>query len=257
MFDHLVLKQPLCLSVNILSSTDPYDMLLKNESFKLTDMHDCVEAVRHIATNSLTTLAPLESMKFTVEFSEEFLYYLKIQLLSYDASMTYYQTRSESLFEMFKTKDQQTRLLIETINAYFLLNSIISRKEKHSKLVVTSSICLKKFIEEYLQVEFEKDPFKTAKESLTNELKALLKKCKTLRDEETNEQCNFCQGKLNGGRICNNNHSTVRCSITKLQLPLSSKTICSNCQCCINDLTILKEITKKTEFFCIFCDRRL
>lgn len=253
MFDHLVLKQPLCLSVNILSTTDPYNMLLKNPTFKLTGLYDCVEAVRHIAINNLETLAPLEAMSYKIGFSEEFLYFLKIQLIANEASMTFYQTRSESFFEMFKTNAEQMRMLIETINAYFLIRSIALRKEKHSNLTQTSIRCLKAFIESYIQVEFVKEPLKTAKEALTNELEGLFVNWENSSHIEA-EKCNICQEELNEGLVCRNNHEIVRCVITKLQLPLCANNFCSNCQCSIHDLLTLKTITEREEFFCPFCD---
>lgn len=255
MFDHLTLKQPIVLSVNILSTTDPYDILLQNKSLKLTELYDCVEAARHIASNSLTSLEPLETMTFKIGLNEEFLYFLKLQLIVNDASMTYYQTRSETLFEMFKSTDRQVRMLIETINAYFLLKSITSRKEKHSTLVQTSIHCLKGFIESYLQEDFEKEPLKTSKETLTNELESFLTKCKLSSNFEV-EQCKYCQEKIDGSLLCPNNHQLARCSITKLQLPLEPGNSCSNCHCCVMDVSTLKEIIQKEDFYCLFCDQQ-
>jgi len=76
-FDHLVLRQPLTVSLFQISHHDPHQILLQNPTEKFTDYYDCLEVVRFLGARDDSTLSVLEEMPYKVEISNKFLYYLK------------------------------------------------------------------------------------------------------------------------------------------------------------------------------------
>lgn len=199
MFDHLELKQPLCVSVNLHPFNDPYQMLLENESLKLTDYYDCVEAVRFIGSKKVDSLSPLESMNYRISMSEEFLYYLKIQLLSVRAKVVYYQSRSDTNFSVFLETEKDIKMLIEVMNVNFLLKFIISKKKKFSEQAQLSIRCMCNFIRNCLNC-IHKEPYKTAQEILKIELEVLLAKCQPLTNVAP-EICSYCEGTIDKEKL--------------------------------------------------------
>lgn len=257
MFDHLELKQPLCVSVNTLPFNNPYQMLLENESLQLTDYYDCVEAVRYIGSSNIQTLTPLESMDYRIAMSEEFLYYLKIQLLTVKSKSVYYQSRSATNFTRLQQTEKSIKKLIEVMNAHFLLKFIVAKKKKLSEKAQLSIRCICNFIRLYMLEEVEKEPFKAAQEILKSGLEALMNKCKISTTIEP-EVCSYCDGIIDKGNLtCEHGHQLNRCVITKLQLPITTNSICSICDCCVMDRDTLKSVTgKNSQFLCPYCDRQ-
>ena len=257
MFDHLALKQPLCISVNKNPLLDPYQMLLNNESLQLTELYDCVETVRFIGSLKLETLEPLESMEYRIAMSEEFLYYLKIQLLAVRTKLVYYQSRSDIFYAKLAKIEKYNKTLIEVMNAHFLLKFMISKKRKLSEQAQLSIHCICNFIRKYIVEEVDSEPFKAAQEILKKDLKALVDKCK---DSIINpEVCSFCEEIIDKENLtCKFDHPLSRCVITKLQIPISMSNVCINCNCSVMDLETLKSVTGKinSQFLCPFCDQK-
>lgn len=256
MFDHLVLKQPLSISINMLSNHNPYRMLMENESLQLTELYDCVEAVRFVGSTKLETLAELESMNYTIAFSEEYLYYLKIQMIVVEARLMYYQSRSDMSFETITLAGTSIKRLIEVINAFFLLKFIIGKKKKQSEQTELSVRCLSYFIRNFIKDKMIKEPFTTAQETLKTGFEELLEKCKVSTDKP--EICLYCFESIEDEKLtCKLNHPIARCIITKIQIPIGMNHFCSNCNCGVVDLETLRDVTGRDQsFLCPFCDQR-
>lgn len=247
------MKQPMTISINMLTSTnDPHKILLANPDRKLTKYQDCVEAVRYTGTLKLDSLSVLE-VDYDIGLTEEFLYHLKLQLIIIGAKLVYYQMRSDTLYDMFKDSERSVKKLIEVINAYFLLE-IILKKNVLSSRCKTSMCGLRNYLNSYLNETITKEPFQTAQTTIRNDLTSMLEKCKTVQFEP--EKCFYCQENIESEQLnCPQNHQFHRCIITKLQVPITSRNYCQNCNCCVVDLETLKEITGKDENLCMFCDR--
>lgn len=231
-------------------------MLLKNESLQLTDFYDCVEAVRIVGSTQPETLVLLESMKNTVALSEEYLYYLKIQLIAIDAKLTFYQTRSDLSFETKMETRTSMQKLIEVINISFLLKDIASKKMKLSEQAELSTRCFSYFIRNFLDEKFTKEPLITAQEKLRSDLEQLVEKCKISSSLEP-EICLYCLDVIQDGKLfCELNHKLARCVITKLQIPIGTNNFCLNCNCGIIDLDTIKSVTGRSQnLLCPFCDQ--
>lgn len=257
MFDHLVLKQPNLISVNVFSLHDPHDILIENKSLQLTDYFDCMEAARYIGTTEIESLDKLESMKFEIKLSREFQYYLKIQLIVVNASkIVHYQQRSDLVFRQLQTKKTWLRRTIDVINGSALINSILSRKDKLSNAAGQSIHCLAKMIRSFLDDETANDPFTTFQATLKAELESLLAKCAALKAKKSQELCLYCGDKIAVDKLtCKDNHEVSRCAITQLQNTFIANNICSECERCVTSLEILKEVTGKDEQLCPYCDR--
>ena len=247
--DHLTIKQPLCLSLNLFSLNSPYKILINNDSLKLTEFFDCVEAVRFIGSKRLETLQVLEAMDYEIALNAEFIYYLKVQLIVIDAKQIYYQTRSDSILELMRETELSIRQIIEVINAFIILKST---KTTHK----TAVRCLANFIRNYINEEILKEPFKTAQLTFKSELQELL-----INLPETiigsAEVCLYCAENIDTDKLtCSENHQMARCAITKLLLPLSAKSFCSICNCSVMNLATLREITGNSDILCPYCDGR-
>lgn len=256
-FDHLELKQPICVSVNMLPFNCPYQMLLENESLQLTDYYDCVEVVRYTGSIKCDSLEPLETMKYRIAMSEEFLYYLKLQLLTVNSKVLYYKSRSEKNYLKQLQTTKPIKKLIEVINAYFLLKFIASKRKKLSEQAQLSIRCLCNFIRDYISEKFEIELFKTTQDILKSDFEAQLAKCKISTSLDS-EICSYCDAIINKDHlVCEAGHQLNRCVLTKLQIPITINNACSNCYCCVLDLDTLKKVTgKSSSFLCPFCDQK-
>lgn len=254
--DHLTLKQPLHVTVNLFSGTDPYKMLMENESLRLTEFQDCVEAVRFVGTSKLETMSPLSAMDYEIGLTDDFAYYLKIQLLVTNAKLVFYKTRSETIFEVTEDTQSSIKKIIEVIYAYKILKRL-SPTKKLSKISQLSIRCLSNFINCYINEEMIKQPFLLAQQTFEKDLIEVLiavNKSESLKGLK-NELCYYCEESIDADKLtCSLNHQPVRCSITKLQLPAIVTSCCPRCNCNVMDLITLKEVTESDEQLCLYCD---
>lgn len=257
MFDHLVLKQPSIVSIGILSKNNPYQLLLENKSLRLTGMEDCVEVARFQGSFKLESLKDLEDMDYDIGLDEKFLYYLKIQLVVIGAKLIHYQTRSDSIYENLVNAMKAMRTTIAVIQAYFLLNSLVSQAIEQSVETQTSMRCLANRIRDFTLDDTLKEPFKSAQKGILPELAALLQKFE-ISPTIPPEICLYCDATIDKTKLmCDDKHHVNRCVITNLQVPVSVSHCCLNCNLPMADRNVLKEVTGKEEQFCAFCDRQL
>lgn len=257
--DHLTLKQPLHVTINLFSGSDPYKILMENESLRLTEFQDCVEAVRFIGTSKLETMTPLSGMEYDIGLTDQFAYYLKIQLLVTNAKLVFYKTRSETFFDVTQETQSSIKKIIEVIQAYKVLKRL-SLGAKLSKISLLSIRCLSNFIFLYINEEIQKQPFLLAQQMFESDLVEVLislNKSECLKGLKA-ELCYYCEENIDTDKLaCNLNHQPVRCSITKLQLPAIAVNYCARCNCNMMDLMTLKEVTGSDEQLCIYCDGHL
>lgn len=255
-FDHLVLKQPLCISINLFSKVDPSKILLNNATLKLTNFFDCVEAVRYVGSSKLESLESLEKMKLEVELSEKFLYYLKLQLIVLQAKVVYYRTRSAGAFAVVSEEYIAIKDLIEVVKTFLLLKSLVTLK-KSGEEIHRSMRCLVCILKDFLVKQITKEPFKTAQETFKADINALAVKCQ-LPNNLKAEKCLYCDEYIETNKlVCNANHTISRCVITKLQLPVGLNNFCQNCNVSVMERKVLEKIIGKDEPLCPFCDRQL
>lgn len=255
MFDHLTLKQPVTLSVHLLpSKNDPHKILINNQSRRLTEFYDCVEAVRFVGSSRIDTLKVLDDVDYDIALDDKFLYYLKLQLIVVTSKLVFYQTRSDTMFDMLREFEASIKKIIEVIKAFLLLKSLAARK----KLTNQSQLSMRRltnFLKMYTNEEIVKEPFKTAQLTFKPNLLALLDKSGSASLAKS-ETCFFCQEIIHSEKLtCESNHQSNLCVITKLQIPFSMNNTCPTCNCCVMDLTTLKDVTGNSEQFCPFCDR--
>ena len=256
-YDHLVMKQPSCLYINYFTKNDPYEIVIKNSNHQLTDFSDCLELIRYLGSVSVETLKPLEEMKYQVELSGKFLYYLKIQQLVENSKQTYYNRRSESISEVFAEKNNMVLKTIKVIRSFFLLKVLISKQEKEKlpEIVLKSAKLLRISLIQYLEDTFTAEPFKEAHSMFKNEFTSLIESSKFL-EELPKEKCSFCMEEIENDKlVCKSNHQMRRCIITKLQLSLTSINVCK-CLSGFIELETLKLVTINNKQFmlCPICD---
>ncbi|CRL00281.1 CLUMA_CG013555, isoform A [Clunio marinus] len=233
-YDHLVLKQPLVLSVNTLSNRSPQEMLIINKSRNLSRFYDCIEAVRFVGGLKLDYLSMLENRDYEIALNDEFLYYLKLQLIVVRSKLWYYQTRSSIIYSIIIDTERSIKKIIDVLRAFHLLNSLLSKKKISSEETKLSMQCLINFIDIYLKEEIKKEPFKAAQETFRNDLENLQQKCNSLKLSKLVESCLYCsQPILENQLTCTSNHILNRCAITKLQIPFEMNNICLACDCVV------------------------
>ena len=202
-------------------------------------------------------------MPFTIDINNQFVYYLKLQLLVLNAQFTYYKTRSNLKVESIKETMDALRLTIEVIKAHQLLVELINLYHQASKtqdIVLESATALRNFIKYYHTLRFAPDQAdsKRIQLALWPKLEQLVNHSKFL--EKTNlPNCEYCDGVIEKGKFfCKQNHQFARCCVTKLQLPLLHKNFCKQCQSQVQCEDILTEVVGFHHEFvmCPFCDIR-
>lgn len=251
------MKQPSCLYINYFSKNDPYEILIKNSSHQLTDYSDCLELIRYLGSVNVETLKPLEDMKYQVELSGKFLYYLKLQHLVEFSKQTYYSRRSECISEVFAEKSIMVLKTIKVIRSFFLLKVLISKQEKEKlpEIVLKSAKLLRTSLKLYLEDSFTAEPFKDAQSIFKEEFLNLIESSKFL-EQLPKEMCSFCLEEIENDKlVCKSNHQMRRCIITKLQLSLTSNNVCK-CENGFTELETLKLVTINNKQFmlCPICD---
>lgn len=263
-FDHLVNKQPVQISVNLFTKYDPFQILLINQSLKLTDFSDCVEAIRFIGSSKLETLLVLEQMNYEIGFNEDFLYYLKIQLLVVHSKLVYYHTRSKQVIEVItETKTSITQILA-IMSAYKMLNYLL-KLEKLNNVQCVAVRNAANFLRKYCNENIEKEPFKTAAENLKPTLMQVLKKsdAKIKNKKLQLEVCNFCEEVLNNTLLkCSSKHQMKRCIVTYFLTPLDCNNFCRQCKESVTTLDNLTQVLGNSPlvndfYYCPFCDTKL
>jgi hypothetical protein len=252
--DHLTLKQPIHISINQFSPNDPYKLLLENESLRLTDYHDCVELVRFVGSSNMESMVSLTAMNYDIGLTADFAYYLKIQLLVTKAKLTFYKTRSETVYEVTNERKQSIEKIIEVISAYCLLKNFVPKKNQ-SNLSQLSIRCLSNFIAGYVAEDIQSPPFNQAHAAFKEDLVSVLNKAKARAGFKGVEMCYYCDSSIEPDNLtCTANHQPPRCPITKLQLTAATSNRCSRCDCSVIDRVTLKEVTGKDDSTCIYCD---
>ncbi|KAG5678504.1 hypothetical protein PVAND_008171 [Polypedilum vanderplanki] len=263
-FDHLTNKQPAQISVNLFTKYDPFQILMDNQSLKLTDYSDCVVAVRFIGASKLETLGVLENMNYRIQLSDEFIYYLKLQLLVINIKYSFYKMRSNSISEMITRTKESILEILSVMHFFKLLQYLLSVKDLSQKQFVvirSSSIAIKN----YCNTKFEMETFKSAAETLRTQFQALLKICDT-KVEKANlppEVCHCCDENIApNSLICSQNHKLKRCIVTNLILQIDSNSFCRQCRENVVQLetfsTIFGNSFENSRFYlCPFCDSKL
>ncbi|CAO1356997.1 unnamed protein product [Diamesa serratosioi] len=196
-YDHLVMKQPSCLYINLFTKNDPYTMLIQNANHQLTDYSDCLELIRYLGSINVETLKPLEEMKFQVELNGKFLYYLKLQQLVENSKQTYYSRRSEFISDVFAERSVMVLKTIKVIRTFFLLKVLVSKQEKEKlpEIVMKSAKLLRISLRIYLEDTFTAEPFKEAQSMFKEEFVNLIESSKLL-EELPKEICSFCMEEI-------------------------------------------------------------
>lgn len=259
-FDHLVVKQPAQISINRLSKTDPFKILLNNETLRLTEFADCVEAVRFIGLGKLEELGTIENLEYSIELSNEFLYYLKLQLLVVNIKLKYYQNRSPNIYEIISANKESIKEIISAINSYFILTKIL-KQGKFSNIQRECMRCLIILLKNYCESNIQKEPFCEANQKLRPDFIKLIHKYeKMIKDKRKfhPEKCSFCQEEFSEHQLqCSLNHFVKRCIVTNLLVPLDCNNHCSQCKECVTKLETLTLILGSSHHsLCPFCDVR-
>lgn len=250
------MKQPITIAVSLMTSmNDPYRILLENPTKKLTNLFDCVEAVRYLGVVKTDSLSVLET-ECEPALTDEYIYHLKLKLIVLSAKSSYYQKRSSTYFEVLKKQESSIMKVVNLVRALLLLERMSSREELSDR-VRLSMRCLKIFIEISLKEENPQEPLISAKEVIESRLNALIGKRKT-SSHITPEVCFCCQEEIDKDRLsCSTDHQQNRCIITKLQIPISMNNRCEYCFCCTIDQQTLQELTGDVEQLCPYCDHQL
>lgn len=250
------MKQPITIAVSLMTSmNNPYRILLENPSKKLTNLSDCVEAVRYLGVVKTDSLSALET-ECEPALTDEYIYHLKLKLIVIDAKSSYYQRRSSTYFEILKEQESSMMKVVILVRALLLLERMASRQELSDRAQL-SMRCLKIFIEISLKEENPQEPLKSAKEIIESRLNALMGDRKT-SNHIAPEVCFYCQEEIDKDRLsCSKDHQQNRCIITKLQIPISMNNRCEYCFCCTIDRQTLQELTGDVEQLCPYCDHQL
>lgn len=259
-FDHLVLKQPLAINLFKISSVDPYQVLIDNPTHKLTDYYDCLELVRFLGARDQATLQPLEKLTCKTEISNKFLYFLKIQMVIYNAKFTFFKKRSNLSADSCLESINIISNTIEVVRACLTLRGILAKQVKKPselpEVVLKSAKCLRNFISLYLKLKLspERNSYQL---KLWSDVERIIEKTSFLKKFHFTEKCVYCEETIEKGElICKNDHRFARCAVTKLQLPIITKRYCKQCKRGAQTDDILKAVTfENAELMtCPICD---
>jgi hypothetical protein len=263
-YDHLVNKQPLRITINLFNTVDPFEMLMNNQSLKLTDYSDCVEAVRFIGSSKLEALGVLERMDYNIELSDVFAYYLKIQLCVVKAKIIFYTTRSsKAVDDINETKD----FIIEIISVvhFYKLLSYLLKVKNPSKVHCRVIRAAANFIRAYCNSKIEQEPFKTAAIEFRPALEKLLVSSGEIikKAKLPSETCECCESDITQNSLeCNLKHRMKRCIVTNCIVDLDCSNGCHQCKVSVTHLKVLIPVLEKPQgasklYFCPLCDTQL
>jgi hypothetical protein len=267
-FDHLTVRQPAKVTITTFSKVDPFKLLIENPTLKLTYYSDCIEAVSCEAMHNISKLTELEQIDYTIGLTEEFLYYLKLQLVIVKMKMVFYRLKIISLFKLVETTKNSLVHLIQVISSYLLMDKIMKHQKNPTSYQIEVLRCLSIKVKKYCANNVDMEPFKTASEVFRPQLENALLKCKNLlkskQSEFKPEKCEVCDEEIDlEEENCTSQHPSNRCSITNLKLPLDNRNFCGQCKLNVASLDILKWINgnlsgdDKNFFLCPLCDTKL
>jgi hypothetical protein len=254
--DHLVVKQPSHLSINLWSGVNPQELLKSNPSLSLTDYADCIEAVRIQGTVSVNSVEDLETMDYEIEMSDKFLYYLKIQLLLINTKIFYYYTRSQNILEIFKNSRILMMELIKVVKTYLHLEKLL-KAAVNSQIYIVTIRAMKKFLIGYSRKIITNMPFEEASVAFKPMVMDLVDKCKAIKVQAAHEKCNFCDETIyDDEETCSKDHVMNRCAITNLLVELGTKNFCPQCFVNVTTEENLKALfgDSNDAKLCPFCD---
>lgn len=253
------MKQRVQLYVNLSSLVNPINIIKHNPSLSFTEYADCIEAVRIQGTVSVTSVEELEAMDYEIEISEKFAYYLKVQLLLINTKIFYYYTRSQNILDIFKNSQTLMMELIKVIKIYLHLQKLLDANI-NSELHIVTIRAMKKFLIGYSRKIITIPPFNLASDTLKATVMELADKCRVIKVQAANEQCQFCDETIyDDEETCSKDHAMRRCVITNLLVALDSKDSCPQCLVSVTTYDNLTTLfgSSKDCLKCPFCDSYL
>lgn len=195
-----------------------------------------------------------------IEFSDQYLYHLKLKLIVYGIMCGYYHRNNERIYLEYLSIYNTFQKIIEVQIAYKnlkILHNIHSSKSL-SKVQACSSKCLRILIVDYLKIDFT-DDFKIIKDSLRRKLDNLILATRYVENYEQ-EACQLCNTIIAADELkCSEKHAVERCMFSQIQVPFFKSKYCKICnrQCALYDDLLNVFQANGNELFCIFCDSRL
>ncbi|KAG5678507.1 hypothetical protein PVAND_008174 [Polypedilum vanderplanki] len=136
-FDHLTNKQPAQISVNLFTKYDPFQILMDNQSLKLTDYSDCMVAVRFIGASKLETLGHRRLLLKIIANT-------KFEMETFKSAAETLKTQFQALLKICDTKVEKANLPPEVCHCCdenIAPNSLIcSQNHKLKRCIVTNLI---------------------------------------------------------------------------------------------------------------------
>lgn len=183
-----------------------------------------------------------------------------IQKIKFILKLLIFRRKSEVIEESYIKEFEIFAHTIEAIQSFFLLKLIYTKYQEKKiaahPLALQSAKYLRNYLISFLNyAKFEDyEHFKT---QLKPDIDSLICTTNVFNSAET-ETCAYCQKPIQDESLtCEENHKMMRCSITKLQLPVINKTTCRHCNRGFLDKTKFHIVTftsSNTLMLCSFCD---
>lgn len=240
---------------------DAYTILKSNKHERLCYYSDAIELLRqnYFKTRQIDEHF-MGNITENIEFSDQYLYRLKLKLIVFSIMSGYYHRVNERIhleyLSIFNSFQKIIEVQIACKNLKILHN--IHSSKPLSKIEACSSKCLRLFIMDYLKIEFI-DDFKIIKDSLRPRLDGLIMSTRYVENYEQ-EACLLCNSIIAPDELkCPDKHAVERCMFSQIQVPFFKSKYCKVCNRQSTDYDDLNNIfhTNANVMYCIFCDSKL
>lgn len=165
------------------------------------------------------------------------------------------------MVEEFATQIEFLSSLLQAVSCVGLLHFIYDKCEQKKKvpvaeITIKTAHYLRLFLRSVVDTPNVPKDFTDIFSALESSFNAVLNRTKSLKPTNL-DPCFLCQENIMAGNIfCSAGHKTLRCSVTKLPLPLFTTNLCKHCQNAHLDLETLRIITFHNEdwLMCPLCD---
>ncbi|XP_058461282.1 uncharacterized protein LOC131436540 isoform X2 [Malaya genurostris] len=250
-FDRLSLRTPTVVFFCKFSDRDSLNILLANQSLRMTEYYDCAEVIRFSGNRNTATLSQLEALANTrPSVDDAYAYHLKMQLIQLGARLSYFKKRCQSIAEVLFQQSQFVAMVIEILHAAKVIYYFMFVRQSFPQLSYNQLLtirCLRNYIKDFVDDSFPGDlehvhlSLKTVMEEVLAHANELLS---SAPQQPYHEECSFCgEAIADTKQSCPQNHQTFRCSLTKQQIPVrKEETMCAMCDRSSLDVELLGEI---------------
>lgn len=235
------------------------EALLNNSTQSLFGMQDLAEAVRSTQIrNDKIFQHYLSTYPTKIEFSNEYMYSLKVRLIVTSARSTYLRQKNR-MVESGNLLGEYNILkkFIFAIQSYKLLLRLKKYYPKLNQFQILSAQSNRASLKEFINLPIF-DEYEAIKEQVQPLIDDLIIAADVF-GKHVDEECTYCSAPIDQEKgCCDSEHEVPRCCLSMIQAPMMNQIQCIHCQLfALDDIAKLKQIMPSEicdEPICPLCD---